>query len=198
MGRHFLYFVRHGQQARPDQPPDVLGNPLTALGRRQARRVAGLLARELAEAPRVVIHHSTMRRAAETAAYVAARLPAARVRPAKDLWEIPAVTVPAQFAQWFTRYSPEQVARGRVQAAQAYQRLFRPVRGRDRHSVVVCHGNVIRYCLVRALDLPEDTWLGFDTTNAGLTVFAIEADGRRHLLRYNDVGHLPPNLRTFI
>lgn len=198
MGRHHLHLVRHGQQAAPNQTPDVLGNPLTALGRRQARRLADRLGRELGEAPRLSIHHSTMRRAAETAAFVAARLPQARLRPARDLWEIPAVSVPPEFAAWFAHFSPEQVEAGRAQAEQAYQRLFRPVRGQDRHSVVVCHGNLIRYFLSRAFTLPDATWLHFDTSNAGLTEMVIEADGRARLVAFNDVGHLPAAWRSFI
>ena len=198
MAHHFLYLIRHGQQATPHQVPDVLGNGLTPAGRQQARRLARRLGAALAEVPRPIIHHSTMRRAAETAAFIAERLPAAPMRPTRTLWEIPAVSVPPAFAHWFDRYSPEQVAAGQARMESAFARFFRPARGRDRHSLLVCHGNVIRYLVTRALALPADAWLSMDTLNSGLTEIVIEADGRVRLINYNDVGHLPARLRTFI
>jgi serine/threonine-protein phosphatase PGAM5 len=198
MGQHFLYLVRHGQQANPDRTPDQLGNGLTPAGRQQARRIARRLGAALAGAPPPVIHHSSMRRAAETAAFIAGRLPAAPLRPTRLLWEIPAVSVPPAFAHWFTRFSPEQVAQGQAQAERAYQRFFQAARGRDRRSVLVCHGNVIRYFVTRVLGMPADAWLALDTLNAGLTEMVIEADGRVRVVTINDVGHLPTRLRTFI
>lgn len=198
MGQHFLYLVRHGQQASPNQVPDILGNGLTPAGRQQARRIARRLGAALAGAPRLVIHHSSMRRAAETAAFIAKRLPAAPVRPTRLLWEIPAVSVPPAFAHWFARYTPEQVAQGQARMERAYQRFFQVARGRDRFSVLVCHGNVIRYFLTRVLEMPADAWLALDTLNTGLTEMVIEADGRVRVVTVNDVGHLPPRLRTFI
>ena len=65
-----LVFVRHAQ---PDWEPDgkAVDEPgLTALGRLQAERVAETLARESFD----VLYTSTMRRALETAAPIAARL----------------------------------------------------------------------------------------------------------------------------
>jgi broad specificity phosphatase PhoE len=194
MARRFLYLVRHGQQAAPERPPDVLGNGLTTAGRRQARRVAA----RLSTVPVAVIHHSTMRRAAETAAIIAKRLPQARQRPSRQLWEIAAVSVPEAFREWFASVPRDEIERGRQRAEAAYLALFKPAPARDRHEVVVCHGNLIRYFVCRGLGLPLDVWVDLDTNNGGLTHIAVDENGRLRLLSFNDVGHLPPGLRTFL
>ena len=155
-------------------------------------------AQEVRGAPGLTLHYSTMRRAAETAALIAQRQPETRAHPTPDLWEIPAVSVPAHFAHWFARFTPAQIEAGRAQAERAYQRFFKPARGQDRHSLIVCHGNVIRYFLSRAFELGAETWLHFDTYNAGLTQVVIERDGRLRLVTFNDAGHLPAQWRTFI
>jgi broad specificity phosphatase PhoE len=198
MGRQHLYLARHGQQAAPGRVVDNLGNGLTRRGQQQARHLARRLSAALSDVRGVVIHHSTMRRAAETAAFVAAQLSEAPLRPTRVLWEIPAVSVPADFAHWFTRFTPEQIARGQAQAERAYRQFCRPARGRDRHAVIVCHGNLIRYFVTRVLNLPGDAWINLETDNAGLTELIVDADGRVRLLSFNDVGHLPARLRSFI
>jgi broad specificity phosphatase PhoE len=43
----------------------------------------------------------------------------------------------------------------------------------DSYDVVVCHGNVIRYFVCRALQLPPEGWLKLATFNCGLTHLAI-------------------------
>lgn len=193
MSRRHLYLVRHGQQAAASAP-QPFGNGLTAIGRQQARRVA----RRLAELPVSVIHHSTLRRAAETAQFIAARLPDAPVRPSRALWEIPAANVLPAFAHWYGAVTPAQVAQGRARAEAVFHRLFRPVRGPERHEVVVCHGNLIRFFVCHAFGMAPDVWVNLDPHNGGLTEIVVERDGRLRLLSFNDVGHLPPRLRTFL
>jgi probable phosphoglycerate mutase len=75
MGERILYIVRHGQMQK-GAPLDELGNGLSALGKRQARWAA----RRLSDLPIAVIHHSPLRRAAETAAIVSERFPGVPVR----------------------------------------------------------------------------------------------------------------------
>ena len=194
MSQRHIYLVRHGQQATPGAAPHPLGNGLTALGRQQARR----LARRLATLPVNVIHFSTLRRAAETAGFIAAQLPDVPVRPSRALWEIPAANILPAFAHWYGTVTPDQVAQGRARAEAVFQRLFRPVRGRERHEVVVCHGNLIRFCVCQAFHMAPEAWVNLDPHNAGLTEIVVERDGRLRLLSFNDVGHLPPPLRTFL
>jgi hypothetical protein len=56
---------------------------------------------------------------------------------------------------------------------------------------LVCHGNVIRWLVAKALGMDQKTWTKMDIANASLTVINIRADGSTHLAMFNDVGHSP-------
>jgi len=64
-------------------------------------------------------------------------------------------------------------------------------------EVVVCHGNVIRYCVCRALQLPPEAWLRLAVHNGSITVLTVTPSGRVKLTQLGETGHLPPNLLTF-
>ena len=68
-----------------------------------------------------------------------------------------------------------------------------------RHTVdiVVCHGNVIRYFVCRALQLPPEAWLRMCTFNCSLTYLTCKPSGSVSLRLLGDVGHLPMDLVTF-
>jgi serine/threonine-protein phosphatase PGAM5 len=82
------------------------------------------------------------------------------------------------------------------QLEEAFPLYFAPSPDVDRHDVVVCHGNVIRYFVTKALKVDSMAWLGMSIGNCSLTVITIEADGGMKLLSFGDVGHIPPNLTT--
>ena len=62
---------------------------------------------------------------------------------------------------------------------------------RSRCEIIVCHGNVIRYCALRALQLPPEAWLRLMVPNASITTVSITADGDALLSGLGDAGHLP-------
>ena len=65
-------------------------------------------------------------------------------------------------------------------------------------DVVVCHGNVIRYFFLRALQLPPEAWLRTSTFNCSLTYLVVRpGSGRVSLRAFGDVGHLPMRMVTF-
>jgi len=82
------------------------------------------------------------------------------------------------------------------QLEEAFPLYFAPSPDADRHDVIVCHGNVIRYFVTRALKVDPMAWLGMSIGNCSLTVIKIKADGSMKVLSYGDVGHIPPNLTT--
>lgn len=193
MSQRILYLVRHGQTDSETEPPDALGNGLTALGRKQAR----LAARRLSSLPIAVIHHSTLRRAAETADIIAAKFPGVPLRPARLLWEcVP--SVPAGFEAVFAHVPPEEIRRDRRRAARAFAKYFKRARGGDRHEIVVCHGNLIRYFVCCALQAPPEIWANADVHHCGFSVIVINPDGRVRLVSHNDTGHLPRPMQTFV
>lgn len=63
--------------------------------------------------------------------------------------------------------------------------------------LLACAGNVIRYFVMRALQLPPEAWLRTAVYNASITVIHIYPTGRVSLYSLGDVGHLPVNKITY-
>jgi broad specificity phosphatase PhoE len=194
MGTRTIYLVRHGQQDHRHKQDDKREGRLTPLGRRQARAVA----RRLRGLPIDAVHSSPLWRAEETAHIIARQFPGMRVRLAPILREcIPGL--PAGLSDRVVEhFRKETIDGGLAQAKRAYNRYFKRTRGRDRHEVIVCHGNLIRYFVCRALGVKPDAWMSLDIHNCGLCEISIEANGRIVVISHNDTGHLPGALKTFL
>jgi serine/threonine-protein phosphatase PGAM5 len=82
------------------------------------------------------------------------------------------------------------------QLDEAFELYFAPSPDADRHDVIVCHGNVIRYFVTKVLGVDTDAWLGMSIGNCSLTVVTVNANGSMKLLSFSDVGHLTPNMTT--
>lgn len=67
----------------------------------------------------------------------------------------------------------------------------------DRYELVVCHGNVIRYSLLRALQLPVQAWLRFAIWNCGISHLIIRTNGHVGLQTLGDTGHLSKDMITY-
>jgi serine/threonine-protein phosphatase PGAM5 len=69
----------------------------------------------------------------------------------------------------------------------------------DAHEfeVFVCHGNVIRYFLMRALQLPPEAWLRFSVFNCSITYLMVQPNGYVTARLVGDTGHLPYEDTTF-
>lgn len=65
------------------------------------------------------------------------------------------------------------------------------------YEIFVCHGNVIRYFVMRALQLPPEAWLRLRGDNCGITELIIRPTGGVSLGRFGDTGHLPIEMATF-
>jgi broad specificity phosphatase PhoE len=179
----FIYLVRHGQYVVDQSAP--LGGPLTAIGRDQARRAG----RRLAALDVASITSSDMPRAVETAMLIAGELGRSRVTSIDLLREqlptrVPGFRVPLANRR-HARRSLDRITR----------RMFRRP-SRTRHEIVVCHGNLIRALVCRALGVRLTAWFGMDIHNAGITVIRIRGDGQIRIISFNDTGHLPPRLVT--
>jgi serine/threonine-protein phosphatase PGAM5 len=193
MAQRILYLVRHGQYDSKTKTSDKLGGRLTELGRTQAQ----LTAERLRHLPIATIHHSTLRRASETASIIAAEVAAVPLRPARVLWEcLPCI--PPHLSQQFAHVSEAVIEKDALQAQRAFERYFKAASKVTRHEIIVCHGNIIRYLVCRALQVPIESWTNTDIHNCGISEVAIEADGRMMLISHNDTGHLPYDLRTFV
>ncbi len=105
--------------------------------------------------------------------------------------------MPRDFADAFSRLKPIEFAAMKRSADAAFRKIFAPAHEEDRHELVVSHGNILRHLLVRALDLPLDSWTRFDLLNCSVSVVVVER-GRIWAAGVGDVGHLPPRLQTYV
>lgn len=197
MAPRILYLIRHGQEDHHHQPDDDLEGRLTAVGKKQAV----LTAQRLRELPISIIHYSTMRRAAETAHIISLYLPDVPVRPTKLLWECTPPIEPAARRKLFPQVTDDELQHSRLQLERAFHKFFKPARGVERHEVLVCHGNLIRYFMCRAMGAPFERWHHIDMRNCAITEIVVEPEPRIRgdimLAAHSDVGHLPPNLWTY-
>ena len=189
--------MRHGQY--DELSGSRFGGALTPLGRRQAKKTAAALRRlEVA-----AIWSSTLLRAKETASFVAAKQPRARLKRTKLLCEVIPTKLPPHIKLRIP-IDATHIRDDKTRADRAYDTLFRTTK-RSRTEIVVCHGNLIRYLVCRALGIAPKLWMRLDSTHCGLTEFRVLSPPRKagapakgivRVVRYNDVGHLPTAIRT--
>ncbi|MEU9609431.1 histidine phosphatase family protein [Streptomyces sp. NPDC048057] len=185
MATRHLYVVRHGMA-------DAFGE-LTDVGRQQS----ALLAERIAALPVDAVWHSPLPRAVRSARIVGERLGGVPVREAAELVDhVPYVPtdVPPAWAGFFDGYDPvEADAEARIADA-LVDRFARPA-ARETHEVLVTHAYQVAWLVRHALDAPPVRWLGLSCGNAALTAIDYADGAAPRVLTYNDMGHLPDDLR---
>jgi len=68
---------------------------------------------------------------------------------------------------------------------------------RHEYEIIVCHANVIRYFVCRALQIPQEAWLRFCIFNCSLTYLTIRPTGTVSCRMLGDIGHLDYEHTTF-
>ncbi|MFD6093280.1 histidine phosphatase family protein [Oerskovia sp. NPDC060338] len=169
-----MYLARHGAA-------DAFGE-LTAAGRRQAN----LLGERLARVPVTAVWHSPLPRAVASAHELARHVPHAVLAEAPELVDhVPHVPAPAETpAPWvgfFDGYDDAEASAGRRTA--------------DVHEVLVTHDYPVAWLVRHAMDAPEARWLGLSSANAALTVIEYRTSLPPALVLFNDMAHLPVELR---
>ncbi|XP_078277604.1 serine/threonine-protein phosphatase PGAM5, mitochondrial isoform X4 [Rhinoraja longicauda] len=66
----------------------------------------------------------------------------------------------------------------------------------DSYEIIVCHANVIRYFVCRALQFPPEGWLRMCLNNGSITWLTIRPNGRVALRTLGDTGFMPPDKLT--
>ncbi|KAK3925446.1 Serine/threonine-protein phosphatase PGAM5, mitochondrial [Frankliniella fusca] len=190
--RH-LFLIRHGQynlDGRTDKE-----RSLTAKGFEQARATGKRLV-EL-NYPFELMVRSTMTRALQTGEEILAQMKPGSL-PFRDdnmLMEgAPCRPEPPSFS-----YKPESYEYfqdgSRIEAAfrnYVYRADYKQTK--DSYEILVCHGNVIRYFVCRALQLPPEAWLRINLSHASITWLSIMPSGFVSLRCLGDTGHMAPNL----
>lgn len=191
-GIHYLYLVRHGIYDRDSTASDDrVSNGLNALGHEQARLVGERLSKLPVHFDRLI--SSELLRAAQTADEIGRWL---HMTPARDslLNECTPTSISPRV---MAGEKPADVAACDSARVLAWQRYFVPTPERDTYDLLVCHGNVIRWTLVRALHSDTKYWSDQDGSNGALSIIAVLPDGRTRLVMYSDVGHLPVEKQTW-
>lgn len=76
--------------------------------------------------------------------------------------------------------------------------FYRPLpNAADTYEVYVCHANVIRYFLCRALQIDPHAWLRFSLAHASITHLILMSNGRVVAQAIGDAGHIPAAKRSF-
>jgi serine/threonine-protein phosphatase PGAM5 len=190
-GLRTIILVRHGVYDETDPRDAEVGKALLPEGREQARltgeRLAGWPARIDA------LRASTMTRARETAEIIGAALKLAPV-PDRELRECEPPGYGRMDMAGVTAGSKDSCA-ARIDGD--FARYFRPSPDRDSTEVLVCHGNVIRWLVCRAMGADPKLWLSMSPANCSLTVIQVRADGTCKITAMGDRGHLPVALQTW-
>lgn len=190
-GVHFLYLIRHGDYDYVENSDPVAALGLNDLGREQARLVGQRLA-ALPLPPHALIA-SPYRRARETAEVMA---PLLGLETVIDTL-IHECTPATERADIMERESPEEIAACEANLAAAWRKYAVASPDSNRRDVLVCHGNVIRWMVARALGDDTRNWLRMDIGNASITVIAIRPDGSMKVAGFSDTGHLPVEKQTW-
>ncbi|XP_045469689.1 serine/threonine-protein phosphatase Pgam5, mitochondrial-like isoform X3 [Harmonia axyridis] len=186
--RHVI-LIRHGQY-------NTLGltdneRVLTETGRKQAE-LTGIRLKELG-IPFTEMVKSTMSRAQETGSLISKNLPNIPVTNCDFIREgIPIPPEPA-IGNWRS----EMKDGARIEAAfRKYFHRADPSQEKDSYTLLVCHANVIRYFVCRALQFPAEAWLRMSLNHGSITWITITPSGRVYLKVLGESGHFPPSLVT--
>ena len=186
-----IVLVRHGYYLADANSDNKLGPHLAPIGVAQAHLVGARLAALPTRFDALYV--SPVQRARDTAAVIAGDLPGRHFEVVDDLTEC---TPPTWRTKIMAEETPAELAACKIQFDRLFAHSFKPARGHERTELMVCHGNVIRNMVVRALGVDPKAWLEMSVGNASITRIRVEPDGRFKVISVGDVGHIPPTLRT--
>ncbi|XP_028680093.1 serine/threonine-protein phosphatase PGAM5, mitochondrial isoform X1 [Erpetoichthys calabaricus] len=190
--RHIL-LIRHSQynlNGHSDKD-----RTLTGLGQEQAELTGQRLA-TLGLKYDVLIH-SSMTRAVETANIISKYIPGIQ-RVSCDLLREGAPIEPDPPINHWKPDSVQYYEDGaRIEAAfRRYIHRAETNQLEDTYEIIICHANVIRYFVCRALQFPSEGWLRMGLNHGSITWLTIRPSGRVILRTLGDSGFMPPEKVT--
>jgi len=191
-GVRTIYLIRHGQYDHDDDRSSDIGKALVPLGIAQSKLVANRLKSLPVKMSSLI--SSTMTRARQTAMIIKQDFPELDLQQTRLIREC---TPPTWRKDVMDGEDPEELKKCTDNLDAAFSKYFIPSTDKeDRHDIIVCHGNVIRYFVTKVLKVETMSWLQMTIGNCGLTVVSIKPNGSMKLISFNDMGHIPSNLRT--
>jgi len=196
-----LYLIRHGQyEQKSDADKDRV---LTTLGRTQAECTGQHLAKLGVKYSDFTV--STMTRANETGEIILNQLQKTESDVIEEGIEVEKTDILREGhpinAVPYSRFKPDnwEFSDGcRIESA--FRRYFYRAHYNQKeqsHEIIVCHANVIRYFVCRALQNPPEGWLRMGLANGSVTEVIIEPNGEVFITGIGDKGHMPTDMVTF-
>lgn len=186
-----IVLVRHGSYVPDPKIDEKIGPHLSPLGSAQAHLVGARLAGMPGRFDGMYV--SPMQRARDTAAIIGEGFPGRHFEVVDDLAEC---VPPTWRTDVIKDYSRKEQADCKAELDRDFKRFFKPAIGGPQRDLLVCHGDVIRYLVTRAMRVDTKAWLEMSVGNASITVIRVQPDGRMKVISVGDVGHIPPNLRS--
>ncbi|PIC45350.1 hypothetical protein B9Z55_005402 [Caenorhabditis nigoni] len=187
-----IFLIRHGQYHL-----DREQKHLTELGREQAELLGKRLANSDIKFTNMTM--STMTRATETANIILKHLPGDLPKSSSSLIEEGPPYPPVPDHKTWRPLDPEfYTEAARIESA--FRKLIHrapPSQKEDSYELIVCHANVIRYFICRALQFPPEGWLRMSLGNCSITWLVIRPKGHVSIRSVGDIGHLTPNKISF-
>ncbi|KAM4052662.1 serine/threonine-protein phosphatase PGAM5, mitochondrial isoform 2-T2 [Anomaloglossus baeobatrachus] len=186
--RH-IFLIRHSQY-KLEGKTDV-DRVLTSLGREQAELTGQRLANLGFKYSQIV--HSSMTRARETMEIISKYLPGVQKSSSDLLREGAPIRPDPPVCHW--KPDVEYYEDGpRIEAAfRNYIHRAEPKQEEDTYEIIICHANVIRYIVCRALQLPPEAWLRMSLNNGSITYLVVRPSGNVSLRMLGDSGFMPPD-----
>jgi len=191
-----LYLARHAEQELTADHDPAVG--ISTLGQDQAR----LLGKRLRGVKLDGIHHGPAARTRQTAYVVAECMPGVPVRASELLRDRTPVPNPAEMGNyseaeltWLAHVPAEESDPGGTEIGAAIKHFSSLG---DGQHLLITHAFVVSWFVRCALEAPSRRWMGLNPFNAGLTVIRYRPDHPDQpvtLIAYNDVGHLPLEVR---
>ncbi|OQR74096.1 serine/threonine-protein phosphatase Pgam5 [Tropilaelaps mercedesae] len=190
--RHII-LIRHGQYL--DMKDTDEERVLTSLGREQAELTAMRLKAMGHPFKRIV--SSTMARAMETTDIICQHVSGPR-EECEFLREGAPCPPEPKVSSWQPEERKFFQDGARIEAA--FRRYFHradPQQKEESYELLVCHANVIRYFICRALQLPPEAWLRFSLRHASITWLTISPKGIVSVRCIGEAGYMPPDKLSF-
>jgi serine/threonine-protein phosphatase PGAM5 len=187
---HTLYLIRHGAYVADRNADPQLGPSITPLGVAQARLIAARLSGSGITFDSMT--SSTLQRARDTAAVMHETLANVPVAQSPLLTEC----TPPLSETVEDEVTRERTACGK-QLDQAFAEFFTAAKGAKRNDILVAHGNVIRYLVMKSLRVDPRAFVAISVAHASLTVIEVHPSGAVRVLAVGDSGHIPSPLLSW-
>jgi len=213
-----LIFIRHGQYANMHSVDDDKMH-LTSMGRKQATAIGKRLNYLFGEGSSITcLYNSNLLRARQTADIIMDELRFKPKRVESELlaegypcipdpcpgsfvpWDVEAKVDSDRMERAFQIYCTRPMGghadapeKGKKISPSAMAAMMAPKSSVEIH---VCHGNLIRFFLLRALQLPPSAWLRLSPHHSSMTWISVNKDGVVTARCFGGTGHLHPNEMT--